>query len=141
VLLIGKSSDFLRGAADWLAACPRIDLVGTAASGPEGIELAFQVAPDVVLLDESVPEMTVTEVVRRVKSQPSSPCVVLLSFLDDGATRQVAVATGADGVVSKARFAGALLPTLDAVLDGSSRPASREPRRAKPSPTLQPEDE
>lgn len=117
VLLADKNVDFLRGASDWLVNGAKVDLVGATRSGVETIDLAERLAPDVVLMGESVPDMKTSEVVRCVKSLRGAPRVVLLSFLDGGATRQIPAAIGADGILPKARFIEALLPVLRAVLD------------------------
>ena len=141
VLLVGENADFLRGASDWLVSESNVDFVGAAASGAEAIDLAGRLEPDVVVMDESVSDMKTPEVVRRVKSLRTAPRVVLLSFLDGGATRQIAAATGADGVVAKARFTAALLPAIYEVLGGSSLPPARGSVRSKSTLPISTKDE
>ena len=127
----------MHGASEWLVRKAEIDLVTAAATGAEAIELAGRLAPDLVLLDESVPDMKTPEVVQRIKKLPDAPRVVLLSFLDGGVTQRIAAATGADLVVAKSRFTEALLPALadlfeDTPLATSSR--SDRPRLRSPLP-------
>jgi len=61
-----------------------IDLVGEAASGEEGIRLAQQYKPDVVLMDLVMEGMDGIETTRRIlKELPDCKVIVLTSYIDD----------------------------------------------------------
>ncbi len=61
-----------------------IDVVGEAAGGVEAIELAESLAPDVLVLDMRMPDMSGVEVCRHLSgTAPDLRIVVLSSFSDD----------------------------------------------------------
>lgn len=61
-----------------------LDLVGEASSGEEGIEMAIQYKPDVVLMDLVMDGMDGIETTRRImKELPDCKVIVLTSYIDD----------------------------------------------------------
>jgi two-component system cell cycle response regulator DivK len=73
---------------------------GTAA---EGISLALEQIPDVVLMDIRLPDMDGTEAVRRLKAEPRTariPVVAVTSFAMKG-DRERFLAEGFDGYLEK----------------------------------------
>jgi PAS domain S-box-containing protein len=85
-----------------LLASPDYRLV-EAASGAEALALAAATPPDLVLLDVMMPGMDGFEVCRRLRSDPNlrEVPVVLVTALDDQASRIVGIEAGADDFVSK----------------------------------------
>lgn len=75
----------------------------TALTGEEGIEIAERERPDAVLLDVMLPFMdgfAVCEQIRKTKSLFGVP-VVMISVLDDRASRLAGLEAGADDFISK----------------------------------------
>jgi two-component system, cell cycle response regulator len=74
-----------------------------AGSGPEALELAAGIRPDVVLLDVMMPDMDGFEVCRRIRQDPllSEVPVILVTALDDRQSRIEGIEAGADDFVSK----------------------------------------
>ena len=71
--------------------------------GQEALDIAARDAPDLILLDMMMPGMDGFEVARALKNHPDTrriPLVVVTS-LDDPASRQRALAAGADHVLTK----------------------------------------
>lgn len=111
-LLVDDNPEFLNSAARFLSASPQIEIVGLAQSAREGIRLARELSPHLLLIDLSMPEMNGIETTRLVKQLPSPPKVVILTLHNDIAYRVAAENAGADAFVSKADFAESLLPTI-----------------------------
>ena len=69
-----------------------------AGTGPEGLALAHEERPDVVILDVMMPGMDGWEVVRRIRQQPDleQTRIVMLTARDDKRSRREALDAGAD---------------------------------------------
>ncbi|PYC80854.1 DNA-binding response regulator [Streptomyces tateyamensis] len=120
--------------------------VRSAAGERAALELVAAEPPDVLVLDVSMPDLTGTEVCRRLREQGSDIPVLMLSALDELADRVAGLQAGADDYLVKP-FAlqelelrlRALLrrrPAADPVADGALRvgplridPATREVHR------------
>ncbi len=84
VLLIDDHRVVRQGLRDFLELQEGIEIVGEASSGEEGVRVAQELLPDVVLMDLVLPGIDGVEATRRVKiSSPSSRIIVLTSFADD----------------------------------------------------------
>jgi DNA-binding NarL/FixJ family response regulator len=89
-----------------------IEVVGRAADGEEAARLAAELAPDVVLMDLSMPRLDGFEATRRIRaSTPDTAVVVLTGSLDsDDAAR--AKEAGATGFVTKERILAELVTAI-----------------------------
>lgn len=84
VLLVDDHRVVRQGLRDFLESQDDIDIVGEAASGEEGVRLAQELLPDVVLMDMVLPGIDGVEATRRVKTVcPSARIIVLTSFADN----------------------------------------------------------
>ena len=103
VVLVDDSLEFLRAAGGFCRALPGVEVVGTAASGPDAIQVVQTVRPDVVLLDYEMPGMTGLEAARAIKAIDASVRVVIVSLRDEVRHRVVA-SMDVDAFISKASF-------------------------------------
>ena len=78
-----------------------VTVVGTAASGEEALVVVERTAPDVVLMDLSLPGMSGVETTRRLTGGNSGVCVVVLTAMADEAMLMEAVQAGAVGYLLK----------------------------------------
>jgi NarL family two-component system response regulator LiaR len=84
VLIIDDHQLVREGVRNFLQRLRDITVVGEAGSGQEGLRLASELAPDVVLMDLVMPEMDGVETTRRLKqTSPRTQVIVLTSFDDD----------------------------------------------------------
>jgi NarL family two-component system response regulator LiaR len=84
ILLVDDHSIVRQGVRTFLEAHSDLVVVGEAASGEEAIKLAADLAPDVVLMDLSMPGVGGIEAIRQIKKiSPHSQIVVLTSFQED----------------------------------------------------------
>ena len=70
------------GLVDLLTAAGDIEVVGTASNGEEAIAAANQLAPDLVLMDLSMPVLDGIEATRRLAAAAGPSVVMLTSFSD-----------------------------------------------------------
>lgn len=80
VLTVDDQAVFLRAAAKLIAACPGFELIGEATSGPEALELAAALRPDLVLLDVRMPGMDGVETAVRLTASDPQVAIVLISL-------------------------------------------------------------
>ena len=72
------------GVSAYLSAQPDIEVVGEAADGKKGVELALELRPDIILMDLVMKEMDGIEATRQIiEKWPEEKIIIVTSFLDD----------------------------------------------------------
>jgi DNA-binding NarL/FixJ family response regulator len=96
----------------------RFNVVAALGDGPTFLEAFARLKPDLCVLDISMPQMSGIEVARRIKNDDGKMRIVFLTLHDDFDLRAAALATGAEGYVTKAKMGGDLLVAISEVLAG-----------------------
>ena len=96
----------------------RIAIVGHAGDGPEAVELARSLKPDVVLMDLSMPGLDGVEATREIRSDDARVRVLVLTGPNARADVDRSRAAGASGYVTKDRIASELVDSIVAVAAG-----------------------
>ncbi len=84
-----------------LGKSPQIELLGSAASSEEGVRLALEQKPDVVLLEVKMADGKGLEACRQLVASPDGISVIILTSYIDEAERQAAFEAGASRYVLK----------------------------------------
>lgn len=120
VLLVDDHEMVRIGLAAVLGTEEGIEVVGEANNGKEGIRLALEYRPDVVLMDLVMEGMDGIETTRRLLAQhPDCKVIVLTSFLDDNKMYPV-IEAGAFSYLLKTSRASEIAQAIRAAAKGQS---------------------
>lgn len=108
------------GVSSYLSAQPDIEVVGEAADGKKGIELALELRPDIILMDLVMKEMDGIEATRQIIEQwPEAKVIIVTSFLDDEKVYP-ALEAGATSYMLKTSKASEIANAVRATYHGQS---------------------
>jgi DNA-binding NarL/FixJ family response regulator len=99
-----------------LQATVKWKLVGEAADGPEAIQKASALNPDLILLDVGLPTLSGIKVAERILAANPSQRILFIS--EHRSLAEGALATGARGYIIKSDAGLELLPAMDAIGNG-----------------------
>lgn len=100
VLLVDDHDVFRHGLAQLLRD-EGLDVTAEASGGEAGVRLAAELAPDVVLMDLSMPGMDGVAATRAIAAAEPAPAVVVLTLSDDDDSMLEALLAGAAGYLLK----------------------------------------
>ncbi|THF61105.1 two-component system response regulator NarL [Pseudothauera nasutitermitis] len=118
VVIVDDHPLFRKGLAQLLQTIPEFTLVGEAASGTEGLVLACELRPDLLLLDLNMKDLTGIDVLRGVREAQLDTRVVLITVSDHGEDLVAALRGGADGYLLKDMEPEEMLESLRNVAAG-----------------------
>ncbi len=101
ILVVDDHPLFRKGAAQLLELDDGFELIGEATSGAEGVRLAAQLEPDLILLDLEMPDMSGIEVLRCLRQSGCDTTVVVLTVSNSRDDLAAAMRNGADGYLLK----------------------------------------
>ena len=94
------------------------EVVGTASNGRELVDEAERLRPDVIVLDISMPVLTVIEAAHQLREAGSTVKLVFLTVHEEAAFVQACFAEGGLGYVKKSRLGTDLIPAIKEALSG-----------------------
>lgn len=118
VLVVDDHPLVRAGLLDMLGSSDEIDVVGDAADGQEAIEKVDRLAPDVVLMDLSMPVMDGIETTRALQLTHPEVAVIILTTSEDPTRINAALAAGASGYLLKDVELAVLIAGIRAVPTG-----------------------
>ena len=101
VLVVDDHAEYLTAVTTFLSRLPRVQVVGTALNGRDALRLVRELAPDLVLLDLTMPEMNGLTTAQLIKGRPGAPLVVIVTAEATLACSLAVAACGADALVAK----------------------------------------
>ena len=111
VLVVDDHASF-RTCASAVLVSEGYDVVGQAADGEAAVELARELAPELVLLDIQLPDMDGFAVAERMLAHDPAVQIVLVSSRDRASYGPRIEQSGARGFVAKADLTGAAIARL-----------------------------
>jgi len=101
ILIVDDHPIVRQGISSLLSNYPEFEIIGEAESGPEAIAAVTADAPDVTLLDISLPGESGIEILRKIREQLPQAKVLMLTSFDDEEYILGALKAGALGYVLK----------------------------------------
>ncbi|MFP4641927.1 MAG: response regulator [Chloroflexota bacterium] len=101
VLLVDDHSLFRSGVKDALSTSERIKVVGEALDGKEGVDLAKELKPDIILMDIRMPRMNGLDATVVIQKELPECSVVILTVSEEDADLFNALRYGAKGYLLK----------------------------------------
>jgi two-component system, NarL family, response regulator NreC len=118
VLIVDDHAVVRAGLKMLLSADPELEIVGEAGDGHSALRLTRDLAPDVVLMDISMPDMNGIEATRRIKELFPDVAVLALTMHEDDQYFFEMLGAGASGYVPKRAAPDDLVSAIRAVKDG-----------------------
>jgi DNA-binding NarL/FixJ family response regulator len=128
VLLVDDHAVVRAGLERLLATCEDIEVVGGATDGAEAVALTTELAPDVILMDLSMPGMDGIEATRQITQTDAGAQVVVLTSLVDRDRILAALDAGAIGYLLKDAEPDEVIRGLRAAARGESPLAPKAAR-------------
>jgi len=120
VLLVDDHELVRSGIEYLLDADPDINVIASASTGEEAIELTNKLQPDVILMDLNMPGIGGTEAIQRIlRNQPTAK-IIALSVYDDGPIPQQSIQHGAKGYINKGCPADEMIKAVVTVYQGKN---------------------
>jgi DNA-binding NarL/FixJ family response regulator len=94
--------------------------VGEATDGIEAVNLVKELAPDIVVMDVSMPRLDGIGATNQIQKLNLSTHIVVLSMYDDPDLVLKAIQTGADGYLVKRSVSEELLPAIEQINQGKT---------------------
>ncbi len=101
-----------------LGGAPRLEIVGEAGDGAEGLDVISRTRPDVVLMDIRMPRMDGLTATRELIGRPDPPKIVVLTTFDADEYVIRALASGASGFLLKDTAPPMIVEAIERVAAG-----------------------
>ena len=117
ILLADDHAVMREGLTGILRNQPDLEVVAQAENGLEAIQMADQTAPDVILMDITMPEMDGIAATKEILKKHPRTCIIGLSMHDDPSIKEKMIRAGASSYVYKAAPSVELLQAIRMSVD------------------------
>ena len=116
VLVVEDYEPFRRFTCSTLQKRRDLRIISESCDGPDAVQKAQELLPDLILLDIGLPQLNGLEVARRIRERQPNSKIIFLTENRSSDIVEAALRTGATGYVAKSEASSELLPALEAVL-------------------------
>ncbi len=120
VLVVDDHKLFRDGLSAILMNVADMEVVGEAGTGREAVTQVETLAPDVVLMDISMPDLNGIEATQRILAVKPDTGIIMLTMLEDNDSLFAAMCAGARGYILKGADKAEVLKTIRAVAAGEA---------------------
>jgi DNA-binding NarL/FixJ family response regulator len=132
VLLADDHAVMRQGLTSLLRDEPDIEVIGEAVDGLAAVELARELAPDVILMDLSMPKVNGIDATRMIHSARPEIRIIGLSMFQEPQQAQAMLDAGAVAYLTKSGPAESLVSTIRNCAAGETAPAATPPNVQTP---------
>jgi two-component system, NarL family, response regulator NreC len=118
IVIADDDSEFRGIARRMLEGEPQSRVIGEIGDGEGALRLVRTLHPDVVLMDITMPRMNGLEAIRLAKNELPATKIIVVTVHVEEAYRRAALASGADGFITKKSLHSELWPTIRRVVFG-----------------------
>lgn len=118
VLVVDDHAVVRSGLASILAAQPDMAIVGEAKDGPEAVDKAFELKPDVILMDIFMPNLSGIDAMIAIKEKVPEARVLILTVSESEENLFRALRFGAQGYLLKSASIDEVIAAVRQVADG-----------------------
>ncbi|MCU7934807.1 MAG: two-component system response regulator NarL [Candidatus Thiodiazotropha sp. (ex Dulcina madagascariensis)] len=119
ILTIDDHPLFRKGVSDLIDMDEALELVAEAPNGPDGLVLAAQLNPDLILLDINMKGMSGLDTLKAIKDQDVDSRILMLTVSDNEEDVLAALRVGADGYLLKDMEPEDILESIRKAMDGT----------------------
>src|ERR1700758_4389649 len=120
VLIVDDYEDWRRFVRELLQERPEVQVIGEASDGLGAVQKAGELKPDLIVLDIGLPKLNGIEAARQIRQLSPNSKIIFLSQDNSLDPDELALSTGAQGFVHKARAQSELPAAIEAVLRGKA---------------------
>lgn len=120
LLIVDDHPVFRRGLQEIIGENKRFVVVGEAADGAVGLQMAAELQPDIIVLDVDMPHLNGLEMARALRKGQSPAQIVFLTMYRDEDLFNAALDIGVKGYVLKENAGGEVVSALLKVADGET---------------------
>jgi len=120
VLLVDDHAMFREGVRSLLEGEPDMEVVGEVEDGRAAVETALTLAPDVVLMDITMPNLDGIEATRQIRARDAGIKVLILTMHDNEDVFFRSISAGASGYVLKRSGGVELMSAIRSTHEGNS---------------------
>ena len=114
-ILIADDSEVVRRGVRNILAPTSWEICGEAIDGPDAIQKATELLPDLVLLDISMPGLSGLDVARLLREKVPATNILVMSQHDPAVLLPRALEAGAHACIDKSRLAVDLVPAIERI--------------------------
>lgn len=120
ILIVDDHEVVRQGIRTILKSRPQWEICGEAINGKDAIQMAKKLAPDVIIMDITMPEMSGIEATRELTRQKIASAVLIFTMHESRNLAETVREAGARGFVLKSHAARDLLDALERLMDGGT---------------------